>query len=358
MYSARLTLFAGIAGIILLALPAANIATRAYLGGALLPAEPRDLLSLDRIEGNLAYLAMTQLGRSLFPERVQIGREGYLFFGDDDGAAMAKTRGAWPVPEGLIAAQAAALGRLAERMEARGARFLAVIAPNKHSVYPEMLPEDVAPAARTVTDDLLEAAGDVPLLDLRPVLRAAKTETQAYLKTDTHWTRAGAAASYEAVMDRLGARAVAYDLTPVPAPAGDLARLLKMGGFYPEDAETDYLIDFAEPPGTCTVDIGLVSGKESACLPAPYPEQSVMEKVMRAARTPQAPNPQTVLMLCDSFCSVSSPLFNASFEEVYRVHWKFIDDAALERHLARIAPNIVILQMVERDALSLGLGRP
>jgi hypothetical protein len=62
-------------------------------------------------------------------------------------------------------------------------------------------------------------------------------------------------------------------------------------------------------------------------------------------------------MLCDSFCTAPSALFNASFAEVYRVHWQFIDDRALERYMATLNPDIVILQMVERDTLKLGLGR-
>lgn len=359
MYSARLSLFAAIAGVILVALPAANVASRAVIGAGLMPDELRDLWSLDRIEGNLGYLAMTRLDRSLFPGRVRAGRDGYLFLGDDDGAVMAKATGTWPVPEGLVAAQAEQLARVQARVEDSGARFLAVIAPNKHSIYPEMLPEDAVPAPRTVTDDLAEAAAarDVPLLDLRGALRSAKDDVQAYMFTDTHWTRAGAAASYDAIMARLGAETVEYDLERISIPAGDLTRLLKMQALYPADSDTDYRIDFAASPEICAAKIGLVSGEEGPCEPHGTAEISAMQKVMRVSRNAAAPNPETVLMLCDSFCTASSALFNASFAELYRVHWKFIDDAALERYLERLAPGIVILQMVERDSLSLGLGR-
>ncbi|MEI4262924.1 alginate O-acetyltransferase AlgX-related protein [Roseovarius sp. D0-M9] len=359
MYSARLTLFAAIAAAMLMALPAANVASRAAVGGTLLPPDLRDLWSLDRIEGNLGYLAMTCCDRSLFPGRVQIGREGYLFLGDEDGEVMAKTEGTWPAPEGHALALAKALATLRRGVEDAGAAFTAVIAPNKHSVYPEMLPPEVTPPPRTVTDDLISAAQDAgaPLLDLRPALRRAKDGAQAYLRTDTHWTRAGAAAGYEAMMEHLGARTVPYDLAPVGAPAGDLARLLKMQALYPPDTETDYRITLRAAPVTCAAEIGLLSGNEGPCEPVQTDELSVMDKVLRVTRTADAPNPQTVLMLCDSFCTASSALFNASFTEVYRVHWKFIDDRALERYLGTLAPDIVILQMVERDALSLGLGR-
>ena len=358
MHNARLILFAAIAGVILLALPIANIASRAAIGAPLIPGEPRDLWSLDRIEGNLSYLAVTRFERSPFPGRVRVGRGGYLFLGDDDGAVMAKTTGAWRVPDGLIADQAQRLARLDARIAAADAQFLAVIAPNKHSVYPDKLPADVTPAGRTVTDDLAAEASarDVPLLDLRPAMRRAREGAQAYLRTDTHWTYASAAAAYEAIMERLGKAPVGYDLTPVPAGAGDLARLLKMDALHPPDADQNQRIALAEPFAGCAAEITLSRGTEGPCTPARTAEISVMDRKMRVTRNPGAPGPETLLMLCDSFCTASSALFNASFSEVYRVHWKFIDDAALDDFLARVSPDIVILQMVERDALSLGLG--
>ncbi|MFX0543027.1 alginate O-acetyltransferase AlgX-related protein [Roseovarius sp. S4756] len=359
MYSTRLTVFAAVAAVILMALPAANIASRATVGGALIPQDLRDLWSLDRIEGNLSYLAMTQFGRSLFPDRVEIGREGYLFLGDESNGVMAKTAGTWPVPDGLIEAQASALARLQSRVSDTGAQFTAVIAPNKHSIYPEMLPEGTPPAPHTVTDDLIDAAAarNVPILDLRPVLRHAKDRTQAYLKTDTHWTQAGGAAAYDAVMARIGAEVADYDLEPVAASAGDLTHLLKMQDLYPPKVEQDYRIGLSAPPATCAAQISLISGDETACAPVQNGGLIPMDKVLRVTRTPDAPNPQTVLMLCDSFCIAPSALYNASFAQVYYIHWKFIDDRALGRYLQRLAPDIVILQMVERDSLSLGLGQ-
>ncbi|WP_324751888.1 alginate O-acetyltransferase AlgX-related protein [Roseovarius sp. Pro17] len=365
MYSARLTVFATIAAAILLALPAANLASRAYIGGPLWPENTRDLWSVDRIEGNLSYLAMTCCDRSLFPGRAQIGREGYLFLGDDDGDAMAKTTGKWPVPDGLIADRAQRLARLQADVIGVGAVLATVIAPNKHSVYPEMLPVGATAAPRTVTDDLLDAAAtlEVPVLDLRPEMQRLKSTRQAYLMTDTHWTRAGAAASYDAIMANLrnhfGADVVSVDYTleTITGPAGDLARLLKMQEFYDADHEVNYRISLAKPGESCVAQIGLVSGEAGECVAdGAGGDVSVMQRAIKLTRTPGAPNPQTVLMLCDSFCTASSPLFNASFAELYRVHWKFLEGAALRRYIGAIRPDIVIQQMVERDALSFGVG--
>ena len=246
MYRRRLTIFAAIATAIILSLPIANLALRAYIGGKLWPSETRDLWSLDRVEGNVAYLLMSCCNRSMYPGRTRIGRNGYFFLGDDDGQVISKATGSWQPPAGLIEDRAAGLARLQQRVADAGAALAVVIAPNKHSVYPEMLPPDLNPAQQTVTDAFVnraEAMG-VSILDLRPVMRRLKETSQAYLKTDTHWTRAGAAASYDNVMRFLSdqhavpASPVDYQLTPVNRPAGDLVRLLKMHEMFGPDHET------------------------------------------------------------------------------------------------------------------------
>jgi hypothetical protein len=364
MYSARLMIFAAIATTILTSLPAANLGLRAYVGGTLWPKEVRDLWSVDRIEGNLGYLAMTCCDRSLFPGQVQIGQQGYLFLGDDDDDVMSKATGGWPVPDGLIDDVAARLARLKADVAAAGGVLATAIAPNKHSIYPEMLPIGMTAAARTATDDLLDAAEakGVQILDLRPDMRQLKKTSQAYLKTDTHWTNAGGAAAYDAMMARLreqygiDAAPVKYTLNEVRTGAGDLARLLKMQSNYSDEHETNYWISLETRPETCIARVSLVAQDVGACVPGRDDDVSVRESAIRQAHTPGAPNSQTVLMLCDSFCHATSPLFDATFETVYRVHWKFLDGDALRRFVADVQPDIVILQMVERSALSYGEG--
>ncbi len=364
MYPRRLRIFAAIAAAILLSIPAANLALRGYLGGALWPRETRDLWSLDRVEGNLAYLLMSCCETSLAPDRVRIGREGYLFLGDKFEDVMHKTSGAWQPPEGLIDARAAQLARLQRRIESAGATLTVAIAPNKHSVYPEMLPEDVTPAPQTTTDDVIARAAEAGLsiLDLRPVLQRLKPSVQVYMQTDTHWTRAAAAVAYdshmEALRDSSGAAdtPIRYSLEPVQRPAGDLAGLLKMQDLYAADFETDYTIQFETPLNSCIAEINVLSGVEGACVPTASGEVSAGRSV-QVTRTAGAPNEQTLLMLCDSFCHAGSSLFTASFTTVYHAHWKHLDDTALERHLAAFAPDIVILQMVERDVAIFSLGR-
>ena len=107
-------------------------------------------------------------------------------------------------------------------MESHGIAYVFVLAPDKHAVYPELLPASVRRVgAETRTDALVRYLGDhstVPVLDLRDALRAAKIRERIYHRTDTHWNDRGAFAASQALL-RL--------LAPAPGGADARARSLR-----------------------------------------------------------------------------------------------------------------------------------
>jgi hypothetical protein len=131
----------------------------------------------------------------------------------------------------------------------RGIRYLIVVAPNKHTVYPEFLPPQFNKvSAVSRTDQLissLEAAG-VPVLDLRPTMTKVKRQALAYYRTDTHWTTFGAFAGYVQIMKRLGQWFPQFepeirgdfDIAITPDLNGGLASMLALGDYFPESRVT------------------------------------------------------------------------------------------------------------------------
>jgi len=82
-------------------------------------------------------------------------------------------------------------------LKSRSVEYIFVIAPNKHSIYPEHLPDHMYKIGdRSLTDELVEYVSehtDVTILDLRAPLLAAKSDDQLlYFPTDTHWNFFGA----------------------------------------------------------------------------------------------------------------------------------------------------------------------
>src|SRR5262249_53517229 len=125
---------------------------------------------------------------------VALGKRGWLFFNGE------KNLEDYRATEPFTAEQ---LDRCIELFEARhdwlaerGLRYLLFFAPNKQTIYPELMPAAVNRVhPETRLDQLtagLRARGSVPVLDLRQALWTAKDQEQLYWKMDTHWNESGA----------------------------------------------------------------------------------------------------------------------------------------------------------------------
>ena len=134
-------------------------------------------------------------------------------------------------------------------LAAQGIRYLVVVAPNKHTVYPEHLPEKYNRISSvTRTDQLVNAldAAGVEVVDLRPSMLRIKKDALAYYRTDTHWTTFGAFTGYVEIMLRLAkwfpsfasALRADFDIEVTPGLSGGLAAMLALGDLFPEDRVT------------------------------------------------------------------------------------------------------------------------
>lgn len=161
-------------------------------------------------------------------EQVILGKDDFLFFND----TLADYMGTDKMTDKEIEAAADALLQMSKASSEHGADFLFVCAPNKNSIYPEMMPsryvEDTSPSDLDRLMEALDARG-VPYLDLRPLLIAEKENKLVYHKRDTHWNTEGARLAFEAMASELGFTHPDFSLcgpTQVHDHAGDLDTLL------------------------------------------------------------------------------------------------------------------------------------
>ncbi len=161
-------------------------------------------------------------------EQVIVGRDGFLFFADTLNDYM----GSAPMTDAEIGSAAQALKSMHEACLAKGATFIFVCAPNKNSVYPEMMPSRYEMNTEGRDIDRLTSELDslgVPYIDLRGVLTDAKEQALIYHKRDTHWNTEGARIAFEAIMEELGLNSPDFSLygpTAVHDHVGDLDTLL------------------------------------------------------------------------------------------------------------------------------------
>ncbi|MBZ0112552.1 MAG: hypothetical protein K8J08_08835 [Thermoanaerobaculia bacterium] len=169
---------------------------------------------------------------------VVIGKSDWLYFNAGEGL-VDDWRAIRPFSPDELAEERQQLVNRKHWLEQRGIHYLFVIAPDKHSIYPEFLPSSLRRAAtRDRTDQLIDSlvhTTDIEVLDLRPVLRAAKTEVNVYPSNDSHWNDRGAYIAYTEIQRRI---AQWYPTAaPLPEDAfeitlqrrqGDLARMLSL----------------------------------------------------------------------------------------------------------------------------------
>jgi hypothetical protein len=266
------------------------------------------------------------------------GREGWLFYRVHRG-----TQGVRPeVPFG-----AAELDRWVRTLEAHrraveasGATFLVVIAPDKESIYPDLLPPELPAALPTSRLDALAArlgAAGVTMVDLRPALRSARTTgpfsgTPLYWRTDTHWNALGALLATRPLLAELGRRFPGVhvpaneeiEFHTAPAPAGDLVRMRGL-----QDVATDLRVEARVRPERCVEASGY--------------DLDVHGGVTQRLSCPGAPV-RRALVLHDSMMVAMLPALAPAFERSTWTRQAALDPAMLSAE----APDVVIFEVVER----------
>lgn len=212
---------------------------RSYRSDALTGApEERLALRTAAITGYSAALRL--LGETGSPQ-VIAGRDGFLFFAQ----TLADYQGTAPLSGEETALLTDRLTTLQQQLAADGRELIVLIAPNKNSVYPEMMPGYILPAREdglAATNAALREAG-LNVLDAQSLLRAHKDEGLVYFKGDTHWNARGAGLVYQELMRMTGVQAPDYSgAALVPGQAGDLT-LLCSPGTQPVEADATPQID-------------------------------------------------------------------------------------------------------------------
>jgi len=188
--------------------------------------------------------------------KVIIGKKGWLFQARVND--LPGTSGYFPsigpfTPEELERWR----GSLLERqhwLQDRGIEYLFIPVPDKSSIYPEYLPDNLRDFyRRSRLDQLIEflkKTTSLPVLDIRPALRAAKKESSVYARTDSHWNDPGARIVSGEIRNYLAARFAKDQVVALPEtsvktgrkrPGGNLAMMLTLeNSFFREERAKTY----------------------------------------------------------------------------------------------------------------------
>ena len=218
----------------------------------------------------------------------------------------------------------------------RGIKYLFVVAPDKHTIYPEYLPDWIKKVRpHTKLDQFIAYMREhstVPVLDVRDVVLAAKKNHPVYMRTDTHWNDIGGFVAYQKLVESMAQQLPALKLKPLPLasfnltnqlmPGGDLATLL---GLSMTESNAWFLIP---KPGLPSFTITQP--------PAEHPTEPVFStNVLTQGR---------LIIFRDSFAIAWTPFLGYHFNRITYL-WQYnLDTAWIERD----KPDIVVTEMVER----------
>lgn len=296
-----------------------------------------------------AYVNL-RFGKLLNPEVVVLGKNGWLFFGDAVGRGITQYRGLAPMDPRQLDAFQRYFSDIHRHLEQAGIPFLVVIAPDKHTIYPEFLPSHLSQKGVSPADQIMAHPMGCEILDLRPVLLGHKNKSSPplYYKTDSHWNEYGAYLAYRSIMMRLhlGAPVEAREDDFVQLPVtgeGDLA--VKVGGAVSfSDSLTHIRRNFFQ--GTLEVE-NLKDGSLA------IQNRIEMNRVSQfhSLKVSNPDKPGSILLLGDSFLDNLTRFFNNTFGHAMYQHYTEFGTASIARLIADVQPQAVVFVIVERNLI-------
>jgi hypothetical protein len=256
----------------------------------------------------------------VFPS-VVVGKDGWLFY--TEYLSLRNYQKNDPLKNRDIKNLLVILERIDTEVRQYGGTFLVVIPPDKSTIYPQYMPDEIPLIGTETSMDRLvervETYSDIQLLDLRPILMQARESSPVYYKTDTHWNCIGAFYAYEAIM------------------SGLLDKYPNLQAYSLDDFKIAYsegaTLDFAAMMG---VDI-----KES--------KMSVSPKFQTTFSGNSGETSPDLMIFNDSFYTACLDEFvEPTFSHVTSTAYKDIEMKQLLEMIKSEQPDIVVLEFVER----------
>jgi hypothetical protein len=288
------------------------------------------------------------IGVSLYPSKVVVGRNGWLFLGDDYDQIISRRLRPPDSDRREGIEIASAMNAWADHLSARGVQFKFLAVPDKETIYSDRLPRWAAPTQPLSMSPLIGGIAANVAIDATSYLMAASKGAElTYFKTDSHWTNYGAWIGYRALSDAWQGAGIEWlsandvvKVDPTDWAAGDLSRILFLRKFL-RDQNFEVQLKNRVPLASYNFDTGEQSAvPNSAELGAPlFP----LRVVSSAAK-----NKKRVIWLRDSFGSAMSPYMTATFSEMIQLHYDKLLPGSLDKLIDRFQPDIVVVTVVQR----------
>jgi hypothetical protein len=297
------------------------------------------------------------LSISTVPNKVIIGKDGWLYLGDEYNDSISYLRrGSTPEDVEVAKQIGNASTAWAEWLRGQGVQaYKIIVCPDKSLIYPEYLPDWVKANKETRLNALFTNVSKDIFINLEPLLlNSKKTATKLlYLKTDSHWSYVGSWFAYQAIASEIGSlngaiKWLGFEQVSVQANdqiiAGDLLGLLRLKESVHEiipslKLTTDELIkmnfyDF-----------------HSGNLMQPNEYVSMCRDPL-LIKSQNSLNQKKVLWIHDSYGDCLYPYMAATFSEILQAHFFYLGGVELKHLVQTFKPDYVFVSVVGRDCMT------
>ena len=289
-----------------------------------------------------------------------IGKNEWIFLGNDYSRVIDKhCQENFPLDNYEFQSSINKIDLLKNTTEGLGGTYVLFIAPDKHNIYCDELPQwlgDTCKNSEIYTRKLISKNEDetsenvvYPAVELKSQI----SKGQLFHKSDTHWNLLGGKVGFVALMRNMERLGLIRDFQEIPLmdlkqirneKLGDLAHILALPSGYKISKDFDYLF---QRPDQLLVRWKEVNKKEEL-KPFTVSSGSAPSKFYAYMKNESAMYRTKLLVLCDSFNNAMSPYFNLYFSDVMYVSRRSSMDEKI-RAIQKFKPTIVINEIVERD---------
>ncbi len=287
------------------------------------------------------FKLINKINKSAASPDVTFGLDGWMFLGSISpgytsyGDPMGDAVNTNPYTEDELKKFAQSLTQTNNWLNKQGIEYVYIVAPNKHTVYFDKLPEFISRKNKhSATDQLLSYLNThtkIKTIDLRHALFLAKKNQQLYYKTDTHWNYNGAnIAQFEImkVIERIFPGKISAELHNInqfkllTLTNGDLAQFAKI-----EASENDPRPIFTN---SCPQKDELTDADGAH----PYTTTCKSKQL-------------TALIFRDSYTRALQPFFSRKFKRATFIPER-LNYESLRKYIVIQKPDIVIDEIIER----------
>jgi len=275
-------------------------------------------------------------------EDVTIGKDGWMFLGSIKpgytgyGDPMGDITNINLYTEEELKEFAQSLTKIKNWLHKQNIEYIYTIAPNKHTVYFDKLPDYISKKNKySATEQLisyLKAHTDITIVELGEALSKAKKDHQLYYKTDTHWNYYGANIAQFEIMKAIEQKfpgKISASLHPSTQfinskrSGGDLALFANISNLSEDDPHPVFV-------DNCSKGDILVSKNDAQ----PFTTTCSQKKL-------------NALIFRDSFFIALQPYFSRKLKTATFIPER-INIQSLKKYITIAKPDIVIDEIIER----------